>query len=369
MERWVHDVHERCRKDAQRSCPSTRQYLSLLKARYDDVGNPWAFFGFFVDRFLCERVPELTDDYEGFARSVRPLHEPFLVQQTREATALRGRLQGAKTLGDLSSVQRQEVISHVERFRFCGIHHFVGEPYTVAKFFSDPSPAPVAEEAWHVPASLHWHHRLARLATWARTYMAETSGLLAYAFRPRLQQAEYDLGLEMGDILWLHIDEILQGLTDTNAFVKPDLEARKRKVGICQRGPDTVILTGESVERALREIHSPPSVTLPLRGTPGARGIASGPVKIVLHPRDVHKVEKGDVLVASETSPDFVPAMRRAAAIVTDVGGITTHAAIISRELGIPCVVGTKYATRTLKDGDHIVVDADKGIVDREKKK
>ena len=63
------------------------------------------------------------------------------------------------------------------------------------------------------------------------------------------------------------------------------------------------------------------------------------------------------------TTPDFVPAMKKAAAIVTEQGGITSHAAIVSRELGVPCVIGTKIATRVLKDGDLVEVDANKGIV------
>ena len=71
----------------------------------------------------------------------------------------------------------------------------------------------------------------------------------------------------------------------------------------------------------------------------------------------------GDILVTGMTRPEFVPLMKRSAAIITDEGGITCHAAIISRELGIPCIIGTKVATQVLKDGDMVEVDADKGIV------
>lgn len=71
----------------------------------------------------------------------------------------------------------------------------------------------------------------------------------------------------------------------------------------------------------------------------------------------------GDILVSIATDPDIVPAMKKAAAIVTEQGGVTSHAAIVSRELNIPCVIGTKIATRVLKDGDRVEVDANKGIV------
>ncbi len=92
-------------------------------------------------------------------------------------------------------------------------------------------------------------------------------------------------------------------------------------------------------------------------------GKIKGRVKLVILKNDLKKVMKGDILVAPMTTPDYVPALRRVAAIVTDEGGIICHAAIISRELKIPCVIGTKNATKVLKDGDLVEVDANKGIV------
>ena len=78
---------------------------------------------------------------------------------------------------------------------------------------------------------------------------------------------------------------------------------------------------------------------------------------------EISKMEDGCVLVACMTQPEFVPAMKKAVAVITDEGGLTCHAAIISRELGIPCVIGTKNATQVLKDGEIVEVDADNGVV------
>ncbi|MEM4247999.1 MAG: phosphoenolpyruvate synthase [Candidatus Nanoarchaeia archaeon] len=100
-----------------------------------------------------------------------------------------------------------------------------------------------------------------------------------------------------------------------------------------------------------------------LKGLGASPGHASGSVKLVLSMAHLDKVQKGDILVTKMTTPDFVPAMQRAAAIVTDEGGITAHAAIVSREMGIPCVVGTEKATQILKDGDVITVDGSAGNV------
>jgi phosphohistidine swiveling domain-containing protein len=102
-----------------------------------------------------------------------------------------------------------------------------------------------------------------------------------------------------------------------------------------------------------------------LHGQVGSPGIARGRVRIVLNLRQQVQFSKGDILVAGMTRPEYVPLMKRAGAIVTDEGGITCHAAIVSRELGIPCVIGTKVATRVLRDGDRVEVDAIHGVVRR----
>jgi pyruvate,water dikinase len=99
------------------------------------------------------------------------------------------------------------------------------------------------------------------------------------------------------------------------------------------------------------------------KGQAVSPGIAKGKVKIALLARDSHIIKKGEVLVCSMTSPDYVLAMKKASAIVTDEGGLLCHAAIVSRELGKPCIVGTKIATRVLKDGDLVEMDADKGVI------
>lgn len=101
-----------------------------------------------------------------------------------------------------------------------------------------------------------------------------------------------------------------------------------------------------------------------LKGTVASRGKAEGFVKIVNNKDDINKIKEGDILVTLMTSPYMTISMEKAAAIVTDEGGILCHAAIVSREMGIPCVIGTKIATKVLKDGDLVRVDAEKGIVE-----
>ncbi|MBI5947108.1 MAG: phosphoenolpyruvate synthase [Chloroflexi bacterium] len=105
------------------------------------------------------------------------------------------------------------------------------------------------------------------------------------------------------------------------------------------------------------------TATILLSGQPASPGVGHGPVRIVYDPHDIDIVKQGDVLVAEMTTPDFVPAMKRASAIVTERGGRTCHAAIVSRELGIPCVVGVGQATKSLPVNNEVTVDGSKGHV------
>ena len=129
------------------------------------------------------------------------------------------------------------------------------------------------------------------------------------------------------------------------------------KAWILQSRPITAV-GGEAAPE-----HAPDEARVLLRGLGAAPGGASGPVRVVPELSEAGTLEDGEVLVAHMTAPDWVPLMRRAAAIVTDSGGMTCHAAIVSRELGIPCVVGTGEATSTLRDGEIVTVDAGRGLV------
>lgn len=100
-----------------------------------------------------------------------------------------------------------------------------------------------------------------------------------------------------------------------------------------------------------------------IKGLGASPGVASGLVKIIRDIDELDKVKDGDIMVTTMTTPDMVPAMRRAAGIITDEGGVTCHASIISRELGIPCVVGTGSATSTLTENDGVTLDGKKGLV------
>lgn len=130
------------------------------------------------------------------------------------------------------------------------------------------------------------------------------------------------------------------------------------KVFIVQSRPITTLKT-----KGGKEAQKTASAPLILTGAPASPGIGVGPVKIIRSPREIDKIKQGDVLTAPQTNPDYVPAMKKASAIVTEKGGRTSHAAIVSRELGIPAVVGAEKATHILKNDQIVSVDGAAGEV------
>ncbi len=124
------------------------------------------------------------------------------------------------------------------------------------------------------------------------------------------------------------------------------------------------VIAIDSLVQFLRETTDDQQLKKEIKGVTICCGIARGRAKIILDfKKDFSKMKKGDILITDETDSTILPLILKAKAIVTDTGGLLCHAAIVSRELKIPCIVGTKIATQVLKDGDIVEVDANKGIV------
>jgi len=171
-------------------------------------------------------------------------------------------------------------------------------------------------------------------------------------------------GLTIQETVNLSASEIIAALKGQPLPDRDHLRKRSHLnvMYLFRRGNITEVNDLVSIRSTLRRLQGTTS-TKEVKGVTACPGQARGRVKIVRHSSDLPKMKPGDIFVATFTYPTFTPTMRKAAAIVTDEGGITSHAAIISREYGIPCVIGTGNATHILKDGDRVEVDATKGIV------
>ena len=158
------------------------------------------------------------------------------------------------------------------------------------------------------------------------------------------------------------------GTTDGLNDLINNLELQKEHTVIIfnEENPEYELYRGEQALKKEKEIlggNANPESQTEIEGMCASVGRYTGKVKILLGSKEADKFNEGDVLVTTMTSPDFVTVMKKAGAIITDEGGITSHAAVVSRELGIPCIIGTKIATRSLKDGDIVEVKAIHGLV------
>lgn len=264
------------------------------------------------------------------------------------------------------------VNDHVKRFGWFGTHHWLGKGYTLQHCLGDirdvlsKRAAPLEQEATTAVASPLWH--LVAAVTYWRTHCAEVTSKGVFAARPRLVECAGQWHLLYEDLLNLSTGEITERLAAPSFSLPDNFAERKAGYGCyLEAGSGEHITVGAELERLLEElvvVHREDSSEL--TGTVASKGeVVFGTVKLLIEPQDFAKFEKGDILVAPETTPDYVPVMKKAAAVVTDRGGITSHAAIVSRELGIPCIIGTQAATAVLKDGDRVQVDTGRGIVRR----
>lgn len=176
------------------------------------------------------------------------------------------------------------------------------------------------------------------------------------------REAARQLRQKSDDLYFFSFDEILNALHGKSL---PDVRQRRRHCIIFVENGVLRPVHGRMADQwyATMERSTILQSSHWLQGTSASGGVAVGRVKKVFLPKDIRKVKHGDILVTQMTTPEFIPAMKKAAAFVTDEGGLTCHAAIVSREMRKPCIIGTKISTKVLRDGDRVEVDAERGVV------
>lgn len=185
-----------------------------------------------------------------------------------------------------------------------------------------------------------------------------------YSARLLMIESAKRMNISINDLIWFRHKEVC-GFLNGKKFSR--VEANKRKRAIClilRNGKINVWSGKKAFAQHEKEIEEKEKNVSQFGGKSANKGIVTAIARVCDGAEDaMKKVKRGDVLITGMTLPEYLPAMKKASAIITNEGGITCHAAIISRELGIPCIIGTKIATRVLKDGDLVEVDANRGIV------
>lgn len=185
-----------------------------------------------------------------------------------------------------------------------------------------------------------------------------------YAFHLWLRAAGRQLGISAKDLEWFYSHEIFKFLRGQK-FNRRELVARKKTMFVLADKSRLMIFSGgRALTKRQQTLGSFVRAVAELKGLGVTSGIVRARARVCNGVAEAsRKVKGGDVLICGMTLPEYVPVMKRAAAIVTDEGGITCHAAIVARELHKPCIVGTKIATKVFKDGDQVEVDAGEGVI------
>ncbi len=185
-----------------------------------------------------------------------------------------------------------------------------------------------------------------------------------FSYEPLLREIGKRLGLSLNQLRFMWPGEFKKAILKHD-FDSNELNERfKFSVYLSVNGKEQTLTGKKARQINEKEAPKPKEYRITeLEGSTAVPGLVKGIAKLINLPEEMNKMKLGNVMVSHATNPNIVPAMKKAAAIVTDLGGITCHAAIVSRELNIPCVVGTKFATKVFKDGDLIHVNANHGII------
>ncbi|MDO8513005.1 MAG: PEP-utilizing enzyme [bacterium] len=209
---------------------------------------------------------------------------------------------------------------------------------------------------------IHLAQEYAYLRTWRTDIIYRSE----HQARHLLQEVAKRIGIHEDDIVYLVYSEVTEAAkTGRLPITQEEFTNRKTFFANVLLEDKYIIMSGPTWQRKIKEIFSKENTDKinEIKGNVAYQGQTKGRVVIVHNGDDLIKVKHGDILVVVMTFPNFIPALEKAAAFITDEGGILCHAAIVSREMKKPCIIGTKIATQVLHDGDLVEVDADNGII------
>lgn len=373
----VLEAHKKLVPELEASKGADIELFKRFIASARKVMVPW-YVGFVFSDYMGEILVEKAEEHGIPGTKIVeyiPQKESLMTLQHKGALNIKKLLEEKGLLGGPVEKVKEDteawvkIQSHVDEYEWYGTHHVWGDPLTAEKLLKEvvsmEEPAIAGEKNPELPEDLKFAIKAAGEISFFRQYPVEIFNLVAFKARPLLRAIGEKLGLNYEELTLLTADEIIKYMESGTKPAKDKLMGRKEHFGVFLKDGREIIIDDPKEVAEFEEKLVPQKDTSvnEFKGMVACKGHAKGTVKVFLVPEELSKMKEGDVLVTTMTTPDFVPLMHKASAIVTDIGGLLSHAAIISREMGKPCVIGTEIATQVLKDGDQVEVDAEKGIV------
>ncbi|NTW22603.1 hypothetical protein HGA34_03620 [Candidatus Falkowbacteria bacterium] len=265
-----------------------------------------------------------------------------------------------------SKMPAEEIL---EEFGWFGASFYTGEPtLTLEKIKSDRKELTAVRKSHSKTIKLDKRLRkcvdVGSEISFIRTNLAEVFSMVSYEYFDQLKEVAKKSKLKFEDVMRMIPEEVVALVK--NGRKPKNIKARKNEFGIVADKKGIRLIYGKELAVMTNKfsyLYKPSESLNEFTGLSAFNGIAKGIARIVLEAKDIGKVGEGEIIVAPETTPDYILGMKKAAAFVTNQGGITSHAAIVAREMQKPCVIATKIATEAIKDGDLIEVNANQGIV------
>lgn len=269
-----------------------------------------------------------------------------------------------KQIAKTSGKTKVSVIKkHLTDFAWIKTVYNIVDPYTKSDLSEVLKSSQVESARKFLPTNCHPVLVGLQCGIFMRNRMKELCQKLWYAFDPIAIYLANQLSLSHEEFLMLTPEEVLKSIS-AGEIHGGQIKERQKNFVVGFINDNFILLAGDSVGDLPHFFNPNISKNITeFKGNIACKGNAKGIVRIIKSKNEFNKFNKGEILVTSMTTPDFILIMKKSSAIVTDEGGLSSHAAIVSRELNIPCIIGTKIATKVLHDGDLVEVNADKGIV------
>lgn len=327
------------------------------------------YFEAWLNHLLTEKVQHSGKRKFFFQALSSPTKPTTLAVQKR---SLKRITKAVKENGMLAS--QRLIAEHARRFAWMGYDTGIGEDLTVAEVKTQIKGFLGQNQEKTPSISLAGIMKLLCLdkkeklflkifneVFYASNSRVESQMIAGQKLRPVFEEVARRLGATYEDIIYLTFSEI------KDCFMGKEIDTReicrrKHKFGLLMLGGKISLFSGNEVSMLESRVDIPLR-TKEFSGLIANTGFVRGPVKIVVTKSDFGKINIGDILVSKMTTPDFVVVLEKCSGIITDIGGITSHAALIAREFEKPCITGTKFATMVLKDNDIVELDANNGVI------
>ena len=334
-----------------------------------------------IDKHIKEQWKGSQKELEEFLEKVyRPVRFPVSSIEQRDLVNIL-KLEGMEAEDSLRK--------HQEKYKHLSLHHIDDDYFPLAYYQSRinslqdkteykhqkeilESADKEIEEANKLLDSANLSNELKKQIEFVRWFMylrtesVDNLMLLNKAYKPVIEFIAGHLNMSSNFVLNMTYKEIIDSLKGLPTTGKDIIINRTKKGYAYFIGPEnSVLTTGEDIEKLEQSfIGNKPEIYIKeLKGQIAFKGKIQGIARVILDRRKAYELKEGEILVTAMTAPDFVPAMKLSSGIITNEGGILCHAAIMSRELRKPCIIGTKIATDVIKTGQIITLDADKGVI------